>query len=202
MHINSHFAVGVIIASILNYFFKFTLLEFSLIVLFSFFCDFDVLFIKFAKDHNHRLLITHSIIPSIIVIIIGYILMWPVLIICGFSYSIHIIIDTIDWGTNFFYFQKKQIGFKFLISKDEFENLPKYLAEYKVPEYFFDEKYYNNKISIAIETLLFILMLISIWIFALNYVFLILLYFLGLYFHLHRHFTLKRIENNNKKSSF
>ena len=113
MHINSHFAVGVIFASILNYFFKFTLLEFSLIVLFSFFCDFDVLFIKFAKDHNHRLLITHSIIPSIILIIIGYILMWPVLIICGFSYSIHIIIDTIDWGTNFFYFQKKQIGFKF-----------------------------------------------------------------------------------------
>ena len=202
MHINSHFAVGVIIASILNYFFKFTLLEFSMIVLFSFFCDFDVLFIKFAKDHNHRLLITHSIIPSIIVIIIGYILMWPVLIICGFSYSIHIIIDTIDWGTNFFYFQKKQIGFKFLISKDEFENLPKYLAKYKVPEYFFSKKYYNNKICLAIETLLFILMLISIWIFAFNYVFLILLYFFGLSFHLHRHFTLKRIENNNKKSDF
>jgi len=202
MHINSHFAVGVIIASILNYFFKFTLLEFSLIVLFSFFCDFDVLFIKFAKDHNHRLLITHSIIPSIIVIIIGYILMWPVLIICGFSYSIHIIIDTIDWGTNFFYFQKKQVGLKFLISKDEFENLPKYLSEYKVPASFFDERYYNNKICIAIETLLFILMLISIWIFAFNYVFLILLYFLGLCFHLHRHFTLKRIENINKKSDF
>lgn len=202
MHINSHFAVGVIIASILNYFFKFTLLEFSLIVFFSFFCDFDVLFIKFAKDHNHRLLITHSIIPSIIVIIIGYILMWPVLIICGFSYSIHIIIDTIDWGTNFFYFQKKQIGFKFLISKDEFENLPKYLSEYKVPASFFDEKYYNNKICLTIETLLFILMLISIWIFAFNYVFLILLYFLGLCFHLHRHFTLKRIENINKKSDF
>lgn len=199
MHINSHFAVGVIIASILNYFFKFTLLEFSMIVLFSFFCDFDVLFIKFAKDHNHRLLITHSIIPSIIVIIIGYILMWPVLIICGFTYSIHIIIDTIDWGTNFFYFQKKQIGFKFLISKDEFKNLPKYLAEYKVPEYFFSKKYYNSKVYLAIETLLFILMLISIWIFALHYVFLIVLYFIGLYFHLHRHYTLKRIENNNKK---
>ena len=199
MHINSHFAVGVIIASILNYFFKFTLLEFSMIVLFSFFCDFDVLFIKFAKDHNHRLLITHSIIPSIIIIIIGYILMWPVLIICGFTYSIHIIIDTIDWGTNFFYFQKKQIGFKFLISKDEFKNLPKYLAEYKAPEYFFSKKYYKSKVYLAIETLLFVLMLISIWIFAFNYVFLIVLYFIGLYFHLHRHFTLKRIENNNKK---
>lgn len=202
MHINSHFAVGVIIASILNYFFKFTLLEFSLIVLFSFFCDFDVLFIKFAKDHNHRLLITHSIIPSIIVIIIGYILIWPVLIICGFSYSIHIIIDTIDWGTNFFYFQKKQIGFKFLISKDEYENLSEYLTKYKVPASFFDEKYYGNKICLTIETLIFIFMVVSIWLFALHYAFLIVLYFIGLYFHLHRHFTLKRIENNNKKSSF
>ena len=196
MHINSHFAVGVIIASILNYFFKFTLLEFSLIVLFSFFCDFDVLFIKFAKDHNHRLLITHSIIPSIIVIIIGYILMWPVLIICGFSYSIHIIIDTIDWGTNFFYFQKKQIGFKFLISKDEFENLPKYLTKYKVSEYFFSKKYYSNKICIGLEVIFFILMVISIVIFALEYIFIILLYFFGLYFHLHRHFNLKKAEKN------
>ncbi|MEE9377807.1 MAG: metal-dependent hydrolase [Candidatus Lokiarchaeia archaeon] len=194
MHINSHFAGGVIFASILNYFFGFTILEFSLIVLFSFFCDFDVIFSKFAKDHNHRLLITHSIIPSIILIIIGYILMWPVLIICGFSYSIHIIIDTIDWGTNFFYFQKKQIGFKFLISKDEFENLPKYLAKYKVPASFFDEKYYGNKICLSIEICLFILMIIFVIIYAFQFILINLLYLPFILFHLSRHFHLKKIE--------
>ncbi|GAH32002.1 unnamed protein product, partial [marine sediment metagenome] len=106
------------------------------------------------------------------------------------------IIDTIDWGTNFFYFQKKQIGFKFLISKDEFENLPKYLTKYKVSEYFFSKKYYSNKICIGLEVIFFILMVISIVIFALEYIFIILLYFFGLYFHLHRHFYLKKAEKN------
>ncbi|MFX0141584.1 MAG: hypothetical protein ACFFDN_48550, partial [Candidatus Hodarchaeota archaeon] len=162
MHINSHFAVGVIFTSFLHYYFNFTLLEFLLIVIFSFICDFDVFFSKFAKDHNHRLLISHSIIPSIIIIILGYILNWPALIFGGFSYTIHIIIDTIDWGTNFFYFQKKQIGIKLLISKEEFENLPKYLAKYKNPASFFDEKYYNNKFCLAIEIILFILMIVFI----------------------------------------
>ncbi|UCD02021.1 MAG: hypothetical protein JSV23_03080 [Promethearchaeota archaeon] len=201
MHINSHFAIGVIFTSFLHYFFNFTLIEFVFIIIFSFICDFDVLFSKYAKDHNHRLLISHSIIPSIIIIIIGYILNWIILIIGGFSYAIHIIIDTIDWGTNFFYFQKKPIGIKLLISKDEFKNLPKYLAKYNNPSSFFDEKYYNNKVCLAIEIILFILMVIFVTIYALQYIFIIPLYFLGLYFHLHRHFSLKSIETNNKKSN-
>jgi len=201
MHINSHFAVGVIFASFLNNNFNFNLFDFSMIVFFSFICDFDVFFSKYAKDHNHRLLITHSIIPSVILVVIGYIIRWPALIISGFSYFIHIIIDTIDWGTNFFFFQKKQVGFKFLISKEEFENLPEYLLNYKNPESFFDEKYYKNRICIVIEVVLFILMLIFIFWFALPYSFLVPFYFLGLYFHLRRHYTLKRIENNKKKAT-
>ena len=202
MHINIHFAVGVIFASILNYFFNFTVLEFVLIVFFSFICDFDVVFNKYTKDHNHRLLITHSIIPSIVIIIIGYILNLPALILGGFSYSIHIFIDTLDWGTNFFYFQKKQVGFRLLISKEEIENLPKYLAKYRVPASFFDEKYYSNKICLVVEVIIFILMVFFIVIFALKYIFMILLYFLGLYFHLQRHFTLKKIEKNHKALNF
>jgi len=199
MHINVHMAIGVIITSFLHYFFNFTLLEFVIIILFSFICDFDIFFSKYAKDHNHRLLITHSIIPSILTIIIGYILNWPALIIGGFSYSIHIIIDTLDWGTNFFYFQKKQIGFKLLISKEEIENLPKYLTKYKNPASFFDEKYYTNKICLAIEIIIFIIMVVFNLLFALQYIYMILLYFLGLYWHLHRHFTLKKIEKQWKK---
>ena len=79
--------------------------------------DLDVFFSKFAKDNNHRLLITHSIIPSVIMLLIGFIFNWEVLIISGISYFSHIIIDTIDWGTNLLYFQKKQVGFKLLFSK-------------------------------------------------------------------------------------
>jgi hypothetical protein len=202
MHINFHFAIGVIFTSILNLIFSFTVFEFLLIVSFSFICDFDVFFNNYAKDHNHRLLITHSIIPSVVIIIFGYIFILPVLILCGFSYSIHIFIDTFDWGTNFLYFQKKQVGFKLLISKEERENLPKYLAKYKVPGSFFDEKYFSNKVCLGIEALVFVLMTVIIVLFALNYFFMIPIYFLWLYFHLHRHFTLKKIEKKYKKSDF
>jgi len=195
MHINSHFATGVILTSILNYFYSFSFFEFVFIVLFSFICDLDVFFAKYAINHNHRMLISHSIIPGFLILLIGIITNWPVLAFSGVVYSIHVIIDTFDWGTNFFYFQKKQVGLKLLISKEEFENLPKYLSKFKKAESFFDSKYYSNKVNLGIEAILFILMFVFIILFAFQFIFIIILYFLGLFFHLTRHFKLKRIES-------
>ncbi|MFX1320641.1 MAG: hypothetical protein ACFFAQ_03245 [Promethearchaeota archaeon] len=166
-----------------------------MIIFFAFISDFDVLLSKYAKDKNHRMLITHSIIPSLFFIILGYMMDWPALYLSGYSYSIHVLIDTLDWGTNFFYFQKKQIGPKFLISKEEFENISDYLSKYKNPASFFDEKYYNNKICMVIEVLIFFLMILSITILAFPYILLILLYFPFILFHLYRHFKLKKIES-------
>ena len=195
MHINSHFATGVILTSILNYFYSFSFFEFVFMVLFSFICDLDVFFAKYAINHNHRMLISHSIIPGFLILLIGIITNWPVLAFSGVVYSIHVIIDTFDWGTNFFYFQKKQVGLKLLISKEEFENLPKYLSKFKKAESFFDSKYYSNKVNLGIEAILFILMFVFIILFAFQFIFIIILYFLGLFFHLTRHFKLKRIES-------
>ncbi len=195
MHINSHFAAGLIFASILNYFYSFSLFEFVFIVFFSFICDLDVFFAKYAIDHNHRMLISHSIIPGFLMLLLGIIINWPVLAFSGAIYSIHIIIDTFDWGTNFFYIQKKQIGLKLLISKEEFENLPKYLSKFKKAESFFDSKYYSSKVSLGIEAILFILMCVFTILFAFQFIFIITFYFLGLLFHLTRHFKLKRIES-------
>jgi len=195
MHINSHFAAGVIFASILNYFYSFSLFEFAFIVLFSFICDLDVLFAKYAINHNHRMLISHSIIPGFLMLLVGIIINWPVLAFSGAIYSIHVIIDTFDWGTNFFYFQKKQIGLKLLISKEEFENLPKYLSKFKKVESFFDSKYYSSKVSLGIEVILFILMVIFTILFAFQFIFITSLYFVGLFFHLTRHYKIKRFES-------
>ena len=44
MHVNAHFAIGVIIASIFHYLLDFTLLEFMLIIGCAFIMDFDVFF--------------------------------------------------------------------------------------------------------------------------------------------------------------
>jgi len=194
MHINSHFAVGVVTASILNYFYNFSLIEFVFIVFFSFLCDLDVFFAKYAINHNHRMLISHSIIPGFLILVFGIIINWPVITFSGAAYSIHIIIDTFDWGTNFFYFQKKQIGLKLLITKEEFENLPEYLSKFKNVESFFDEKYYRSRINLGIEAIIFMLMMVFIIIFAFEFVLISLFYFVGLYFHLSRHFTLKKFE--------
>ena len=194
MHINSHFAIGIIFSSILNHFFHFSLFEFVIIVLFSFICDLDVFFAKYATNHNHRMLISHSIIPAFLILLFGVIFNWPVIVFSGVAYSIHVIVDTFDWGTNFFYFKKKNIGLKLLITKEEIEKLPEYLSKFNKAESFFDAKYYNNKVCLGIEALLFILMIVFIIIFAFEYVLISLFCFLGLYFHLSRHFMLKRIE--------
>jgi hypothetical protein len=194
MHINSHFAVGLIFVSILYNFYHFNPLEFSLILIASFICDFDIFFSKFASDHNHRMLFSHSVLPSVVIILVGIISGWYVLTFIGTSYCIHVIIDTFDWGTNFFYFNKRSIGLKLLISKTELENLNTYVSQYKYKESFFDAKYYNNKINLLIETLLFIMMIVSVMFFAIEYAWVCLFYFIGLYFHISRHFFLKRME--------
>ena len=110
-------------------------------------------------------------------------------------YFIHIFVDTFDWGTNFFYFRQKVFGFKFLISKEEFENINDYLSKYKNPTSFFDFKYYNNKTCLIIEALLFLLMMVFIIIFAIEFVFIVLSYFFFIGFHLFRHFHLKKLES-------
>lgn len=191
-----HFGIGIIIASISKILFDLNFLEFFLIVLLAFVCDFDIFLSKYAVDNNHRMLITHSIIPGIIITILGLIFNWTVLIISGLSYSIHVIIDTFDWGTNFFYFQKKQVGLKLLITKEEFNNISKYLSQFKRPESFFDRRYYGNIACVTTEVLIFILMILSITLFALKYLLIISIYFIFLAFHLQRHFNLKKIESN------
>jgi hypothetical protein len=169
---------------------------FFLVVLFSFICDFDIFLSNYALDNNHRMLITHSIIPSIIIIIFSLLFNWIVLLISGLSYLLHIIVDTFDWGTNFFYFQKKQIGIKLLITKDEFTNISHYISQYKNPGSFFDKKYYSSTGCKIVEILIFITMVFFISVFATRYFSLIIIYFIFLGFHLYRHFNLKRIESS------
>ncbi|MFW9895679.1 MAG: hypothetical protein ACFFD7_07735 [Candidatus Thorarchaeota archaeon] len=196
MHINVHFGIGVIIASIFNYFFKFTFLEYFLVLMGAFICDFDIFFSNYALENNHRLLITHSVIPGVIILIIGLVFNLFFVIISGLNYIIHIIIDTFDWGTNIFYFQKKQVGLKFLISKEEFDNISKYLEEYKNPQSFFDKRYYGSKVCLILEALVFIVMIFCLAFFAMGFFIVILIYFLFLAFHLYNHFVLKKIESH------
>ncbi len=86
------------------------------------------------------------------------------------------------------------MGLKLLITNDEFENLDKYLAKYKNKESFFDFKYYDCKVCLVIEGILFLLMMIFSIGIVIGYIIFVPLYFLGLFFHLSVHFNLKKIE--------
>jgi hypothetical protein len=145
------------------------------------------------------MLITHSIIPGILLCILGIFIFYPVLLIGGLSYILHISIDTCDWGTNFLGFHKELWGPKLLINKEEEMNLDFYLSQYNNSSSFFDFKYYNSKVCLFLEGLLFALMLFFIVIFAFEYLFLTLIYFPFLFFHLWKHYSLKKQEEQSNK---
>jgi len=130
------------------------------------------------------MLISHSIIPSLIIIIIGVIFSWPAIFLGGVGYFVHIMMDTLDWGTNVFGFHKSPVGPKILISSEELKNLSEILENYKPKFIFYDERYYKNKILMGMELIIFLLMVIFLVIYALDYILVVVLYFGLLAYHL------------------
>ncbi len=194
MHINLHYGIGIITASICHIFLQINLFEFIIIILSAFLIDFDIFFSKFAKDHNHRNLFTHSIWPGCIILILGIIFFNLLLIICGVSLLIHVSIDTLDWGTNLFY-TGKTIGLKCLISPEEYKNIDEILSNYKVAHSFFVFRYYNNNGCRIAEISVFILMILTTLFLASEFWYFIPIYFFFLGIHLYEYKKLKEIEN-------
>lgn len=194
MHINVHYAIGVIIASISHFFLKINLFEFFMIIFCSFIIDFDVFFSKYAKDHNHRNLITHSIWPGSVLLIFGIIFLNLLLMLCGITLLIHVFSDTFDWGTNLFY-TGKTIGLKLLITSEEMKNMDEILSKYKVAHSFFVFRYYNNKFCIILEILVFILMILLNIFLASEFWYFFIIYFFFLSMHMYEYKKLKKIEN-------
>ena len=198
MHINVHFGIGLIIASVTHYFIQLNFFTFSFIVLCGFISDFDIIFKKYAKDHNHRLLISHSIYPSLIIIIIGIILNEIWVLMGGIAYFCHILIDLIDWGTNFFY-NKKMFGLRILLSPEERNDLSHIIND-KSPnrQLFFVHRYYSSKVMIFLEIIIGISTFIAVFVFAINYWYFIFGYLFFFGFHLSEYIGLKNRKMGKK----
>jgi hypothetical protein len=145
------------------------------------------------------MLITHSVLPGVVLTIMGLFVFYPILLIGGISYVLHISIDTFDWGTNFLGFHEELWGPKLLITKEEQNNLESYLNQYNNPSSFFDFKYYENRVCLFLEGILFVLMLVFLILFAFEYILITLAYFPLLFFHLGKHYNLKRAEREGSK---
>jgi hypothetical protein len=92
-HANTHVAMGIIVTGIISVFVPLTWWQFILAVCGAFALDLDFVLSRYAPEENHRRLITHTIWPGLLGIVLGEILAFPWLIIAGIS----CILGSIAW---------------------------------------------------------------------------------------------------------
>jgi len=172
-----HIAQGIIIALLFLPFL--TLFEFYLVVFFPFLIDLDFAFSRFAKNKNHRRLITHSLLPYLALAALGFI--YPLFFILGLCGVVHLLIDVIDWGTALFApFYRDPIGGLLpqvppnIISESDFQQR----------QCWFTKTYYSSKLILTVEALIALIAISLILIIGVQYLWLMVFYGLFLAFHL------------------
>ncbi len=202
MHLTFHYALGVIFASILSRLTPLSPFLFGIIVLAAFLPDFDILLSKFAPNHNHRQLISHSLFIPVISIAFGVIFRNIIITFFGLSYLSHVIVDLLDWGTNFLY-NGKTYGPRILLKKEEYSQVSEMLKLEKVQKWFFVRRYYASYPILVLEIIglfgmcLFLLFWASaFWYFGLGYL-------LAISFHIMEYYViqqaLKKFDNAEEK---
>lgn len=180
-----HIAQGIIIALLFLPFL--TIFEFYLVIIFPFLIDLDFIFSKFVKKKNHRRLITHSLLPYLVLAAFGF--LYPLFFILGLCGVVHLLIDMIDWGTSLLApFYPNPIG-------GVLPHVPPNLitdATFEQRQCWFTKTYYGSKIILTVEVLFALLAVSLILIIAVQYLWLIALYFLFLVFHLSYYIRCRR----------
>lgn len=201
MHSNVHYAIGLFIASVTAIFLSLNVFEYAFIVFCSTIPDLDFIFKKFARDGNHRNFITHTVYPSIIMIVVGILVdifyfgtilniiyFHQVIWIGGIAYLSHIMIDFIDWGLNPF-FTNHHFGFYLLITQHE-KNLahPRTVIdrERKKDQWFFVKRYYSTRTVLLLDTIISIAGFLSVFAFTPQFWYFPIGMFLLLEYHLYQ----------------
>ena len=153
MHINSHYAVGLLFGILSHHYYGFDILIILIIIGAAFVQDVDIIFSASAPEKNHRMLITHSIWPATMVLIIAFVLNISWLIIAGFALLSHTLIDMLDWGTNIFY-TGKIYGARFLLPEEDRQHLKDLVEKDELSHSFFTQRYYHSIVFRLIELVL------------------------------------------------
>ncbi len=165
------------------------ILEFLLVVWFPFLIDFDFLFSKFAKDRNHRRLITHSLFPYIALLIIG--IFFPLILILGICGLVHVITDSIDWGTALFTpLYRAPIGGILPKPPKEIVEIP----NYRKRQCWFTKTYYESKPVLTLEISFGALSVLLIIFLNIWYIWIIIFYLFFLILNLRFHFKCRGFE--------
>ncbi|NVM29711.1 MAG: hypothetical protein HWN65_12785 [Candidatus Helarchaeota archaeon] len=183
-----HISQGIIIAMLFFPYLEF--LEVWLVVIFPFLIDFDFLLSKYAKNNNHRRLVTHSLIPYICLLIIG--IFFPLALILGICGVVHILSDVIDWGTALFApFYGEPVGGILPKPPKEIIEIP----NYRKRQCWFAKTYYTSKILLVLEILFGAAATVLIILTDLWYLALLLFYFLFMALQWNFYRKCKKLEN-------
>ena len=174
MHMNFHAAVAILISMLFSS--CFSLMQILFIIGSSIIMDFDFLLSKFAINHNHRRLITHTFFLYIIFLILGILLrnvtvLYIYVFLLGICGIIHVSLDSFDWGVMLFYPIKKDIIKGFLSIYKDSNNY-----DNKIPHCSFVITYYSSKLILSLELIFGILALLSILLINLTFIYLFLIY--------------------------
>ncbi len=156
-----HISQGIILATL--FLPSLTLFEFCIVVLFPFLIDFDFFLSKYAKNHNHRRLITHSLIPYLCLLVVG--IFFPFILILGIGGIVHVLTDAFDWGTALFSpLYKEPLGGILPHPPKEIIQIP----DYRKRQCWFIKTYYRSKIMLGCEVLfgstaVILIIFIDIW---------------------------------------
>jgi len=180
-----HIAQGIIIALLFLPFLD--SFEFYLVVFFPCIIDLDFLFSGTVKNKNHRRLITHSLLPYLVLAALGFI--YPLFFILALCGIVHLFIDIIDWGTALLApFYKDPIG-------GILPDVPTSLlseSNFKQRQCWFTKTYYNSWIIRITEVGFGIFTIALILIINAQYIWLMGFYFLLLAFHLSYYLRCRR----------
>jgi len=160
-----------------------------IIISVSILIDFDFIFSKFAKDHNHRRLPTHGFIPYLILLPFGLIMIEFLWI--GIAGIFHVLVDMIDWGIYPITPRLKDKilgGFLFVPEIDENSE--------PLKKCYFVNTYYESKIIIALEIVYFSASFILILWRSLFYLILFIPYAIFLAMHLTTYFKFCKKKKN------
>jgi len=168
----------------------FPFFEFSLIVAFPFLIDFDFLLSKYAKNNNHRRLITHSLIPYLCLLVIGIFI--PLLLILGICGVVHILSDALDWGTALFApFYNDTLGGILPKPPKEIVEIP----NYRKRQCWFTKIYYTSFSLFTLEIVLGLAAILSIIFINFWYLWVLIFYFLFVALQVRFYLSCKQKEN-------
>lgn len=159
-HLNTHFAIGSIFASIGAWAGWISLeprlwgipalsVPFLVVVGLSVAVDFDFVFGTLAGVENHRRLVTHSVWPGIALVVIGIVVPYAPVVLGGAAMLLHVGLDAVDWGTNL-WGDGTLRGPKILVKGRE-DQLPGLLARVPRKQCFFTLTWYESRAMQALE---------------------------------------------------